>query len=80
VSGREGDKVELSGTVVQNLRRAIDSARRHEGRPVYRETIDYWSLLVTHARDSQTRSRERSPKLDQLIGKLSDMLAERQAV
>jgi hypothetical protein len=80
VSGHEGDKVELSGTVVQNLRRAIDSARRHEGRPVYRETIDYWSLLVTHARDSQTRSRERSPKLDQLIGKLSDMLAERQAV
>jgi hypothetical protein len=72
--------VELSGTVIQNLRRAIDSARRHEGRPVYRETVDYWSSLVAHARDSQEKSREKSPKLDQLIGKLSDMLADRQTV
>lgn len=33
--------MELSGTIIQNLRRAIDSARRHEGKPVYPATLKF---------------------------------------
>lgn len=42
--------MELSGTISANVRRALDSLKRHEGRPVYPETIAYWRDLLTHAR------------------------------
>jgi hypothetical protein len=42
--------MELSGTITSNLRRAIDSVRRHRDRPVYPETTQYWRDLLDHAR------------------------------
>lgn len=42
--------MELSGTISANLRRALDSVKRHEGKTVYPETVQYWQDLLTHAR------------------------------
>ena len=69
--------MELSGTIVQNLRRAIDSAHRHRGKPVYQETVQFWTELVSYARHAQIRSENKSPGMDTLIGKLCDLISGR---
>lgn len=66
--------MELSGTVAANLRRAIDSLRRHEGKPVHRDTLQYWSSLLDHAKD---RKRQFDGGLDRLILRLESGLADR---
>jgi len=41
--------MELSGTLQTNLEAAVLSARRHQGRPVYSDTLSFWKALAAHA-------------------------------
>jgi hypothetical protein len=65
--------MELSGTVAANLRRAIDSVKRHRGKPVHRDTEQYWSALLSHAKNRRPQPRG----LDRLITTLEGALADR---
>jgi hypothetical protein len=42
--------MELYGSVEDNLKAAVRSARRFRGSPVHRDTIQHWSDLLNHAR------------------------------
>ena len=48
--------MELSGSVAQNLRDAIKSARRLRGQRVYPDTVRYWQQLIEFARKKSLRS------------------------
>lgn len=68
--------MKLHGTIVENLESALQSARRHRGKPLYAETVTYWSDLLDHARSSL----DTTPHPDtvrQLIGALEVELADR---
>lgn len=67
--------MELSGTVAANLRRAIDSVKRHHGKPVHQDTVQYWSALLSHAKDR----RAQPGGIDRLIAMLECALADRAA-
>ena len=67
--------MELSGTIAANLRRAIDSVKRHHGKPVHRDTVQYWAALLSHAKDR----RPQPGGLDRLIVMLEGALADRVA-
>ena len=45
--------VELHGSLVENLRAAVQSSKRLQGRPVYPETLQFWVELLEMARDRQ---------------------------
>ena len=42
--------MELHGNLIENLRAAIQSSKRLQGRPVYPETLQFWSQLLEMAR------------------------------
>lgn len=42
--------MQIEGTVRANLIAAVASARRWRGRPVHKDTINHWRLLIDHAR------------------------------
>ena len=67
--------MELSGTIAANLRRAIDSVKRHHGKPVHQDTVHYWAALLSHAKDR----RPQPGGLDRLIVMLEGALADRVA-
>lgn len=67
--------MELSGTVAANLRRAIDSMKRHRGKPVHGDTVQYWAALLSHAKNRQAEPGG----LDRLIAKLECALEDRVA-
>lgn len=70
--------MELSGSLDDNLRFALQSAKRFRGHPVHADTLQFWSGLLQLARRART---ERDPselaKLDALIRDLGNELAER---
>ena len=44
--------MKLHGTLVENLESALQSARRHRGKPLYADTLTYWIDLLEHSRAS----------------------------
>lgn len=42
--------MQIEGSVRANLSAAIASARRWRGRPVHKDTIAHWRLLLDHGR------------------------------
>ena len=68
--------MKLHGTIVENLESALQSARRHRGKPLYSDTVAYWIDLVNHSR----ASLDVTPHADsvrRLIAALEIELAER---
>ena len=70
--------MQLDGPILDNLERAIASARRLRGHPVYKDTLTYWGELLQEARrirlDPAFARRE---QLDAAILALEGELAER---
>jgi hypothetical protein len=50
------DKLELSGTLSNNLKAAIASAQRLRGHAVYGDTLDFWRALLAQARSQERKS------------------------
>jgi hypothetical protein len=44
--------MKLHGTIVENLESALQSARRHRGKPLYADTVTYWIDLLGYSRAS----------------------------
>jgi hypothetical protein len=42
--------MKLHGSVADNLKAALQSARRLRGHPVHSDTLTHWSDLIHHAR------------------------------
>jgi hypothetical protein len=72
--------MKLDGPIVDNLERAIASARRLRGHPVYKDTLTYWGELLQEARrirlGSGVSDRDR---LEALIVGLEVELTDRRA-
>jgi hypothetical protein len=63
--------MELHGTIATNLRAAVTSATRLAGRPVYQDTLIYWTDLLHQARRARDRDvASESAEVDQLIAAL----------
>lgn len=69
--------MELSGTVSENLRAAITSARRLRGRHVHQDTLDFWHELLAFARTRVSRSTAGEGDLRSFIADLESELAAR---
>ena len=67
--------IKLHGTVENNLRAALVSARRLRGHPVHPDTIRYWSELLDYAR-RKARSGNQPAAAIVLLKELSLELAE----
>jgi len=44
--------MKIEGTIRSNLISAITSVRRWHGRPVHRDTLNYWNAVLDHGRRS----------------------------
>ena len=69
--------MELHGSLTENLRAALASARRLRGHRVHVDTLTYWRDLLSHAR--LERRHEDGPVdgvLDMLIAELQSEIAE----
>lgn len=70
--------MELHGKLVSNLESAVDSARRHRGRPVYPDTLQYWANLLEYAREVIRLAIDAdAPAVRRLADSLEALLAER---
>lgn len=49
--------MQVSGSILANLRAALRSVRRLKGGPVHRDTVDYWEKLVLLARSEEDAMR-----------------------
>jgi hypothetical protein len=67
----------LHGTIEENLRAAITSARRLRGHPIHSDTVRHWSDLLDHARrkldTGEALDRE---TLAELLATLGALVAE----
>ena len=66
----------LDGSIAENLRAAVNSAKRLHGHPVYADTLQFWRELLAHARANMRKSPANQPLIERLIGDLEAELAE----
>lgn len=52
---QNGRRMELAGTIEDNLRAAVKSAQRLRSFPVHRDTLAYWTELLVYAQVEQRR-------------------------
>ena len=67
--------MQIEGTIRANMIAAVNSARRWHGRPVHRDTLQYWGSLAEHARSTVCEADPES--LGALLAELDSRLAER---
>jgi uncharacterized alpha-E superfamily protein len=72
-------QMKISGKITDNLRAAVESARRFRTQVVHKETLDHWEALLEHARQRQRRGNP-DPELSGWMSKLQSELARRQNV
>jgi hypothetical protein len=68
--------VELHGSLVANLGSALDSARRHRGKPIHSDTLGFWQRLLAYSRSCAATSPDPAAA-QQLITSLETELADR---
>lgn len=69
--------MEIKGTINENLRLAVRSARRLKGHPISRDIVRFWSDLLREARARRSREQPSDQiELDQLIAELEIVLAD----
>ena len=70
--------MQLHGSILENLERAIASARRLRGERVYSDTLTYWRSLVDEGLREQARtSGATSASLEAVIATLKSELVGR---
>lgn len=69
--------MELSGSTLNNLASAVQSARRLHGRAVHADTLVHWRGLLDHARGEVARGS--TEPIQTLIVQLEQALADRPA-
>lgn len=71
--------MELSGTIAENLRAAIASARRLRKHRVHVDTLHFWTELLDYARLRLRQAKAgESDEMEPLIADLQSELAERE--
>ena len=68
--------MELDGSLADNLRAAIASAKRLRGHRVHADTLNFWRELLSHARAVRRANDGGSTDLDDLVVNLQSALAE----
>lgn len=69
--------MELHGSLASNLQLALASARRLRGHPVHRDTLAFWSELISEARARRAAGHEpNDPEVDRLITEIETAIAE----
>jgi hypothetical protein len=71
--------MKISGKITDNIRAAVESARRFRTQKVHKETLDYWEALLQHARERQRRGNP-DPQLSTWMSRLQSELAQRKNV
>jgi len=71
--------MELHGSVEDNLKAAVRSARRFRNQSVHKDTLQYWSDLLRHACREHTAQDNRRV-IGGLIIELENELAQRNAL
>ncbi len=70
--------MELHGSLAENLKAAIVSARRLNGHPLHKDTLQFWRDLLQHARGERRQYSARNlTTTDQLICELEELLIRR---
>ena len=69
--------MELHGSLASNLELARASARRLRGHPVHRDTLAFWSELISEARARRAAGLEPDdPEVARLITDIETAIAE----
>jgi hypothetical protein len=69
--------VELYGSLTDNLRAAILSAKKHNGHPVRTGTLLFWADLPQHARSSREDGNVEAMGVDPLTAQLDHAVTAR---
>lgn len=70
--------MDVSGTIEDNLRHAVQSVKRLKGRPIYTDTLKFWNELLQLARPEKAqRPSSEQAVIDALISELEVVLSER---
>ena len=69
-------RMNLHGSIAQNLEAAIRSAERLRGHPVHPDTLQFWRDLLALGR-AEVRKGAPTSDVEALLGKLEDELALR---
>jgi len=68
--------MELHGSLASNLQLALGSSRRLRGHPVHRDTLAFWSELISEARARRAAGRvPDDPELDRMISDLETAIS-----
>lgn len=70
-------RIDLDGTLADNLRAAIVSAERLSGHPVHKDTLEFWRELLAYARSRKRLRPEHQAEVSALIGQLQSVLSAR---
>ncbi len=69
--------MKLHGSIEDNLKAAVRSARRLRGHPVHADTLKHWSDLLHHARRELASGTGERPSMEPLVVELETELASR---
>ena len=70
-------RIELDGTLADNLRAAIQSAGRLSGHPVHKDSLEFWQELLAYARSRKRLRAEHHAEVSALVGELQTRLLSR---
>ena len=73
-SAQRNYRIELDGTLADNLRAAIQSADRLSGHPVHKDTLAFWHELLAYARSRKRLRAEHHAEVATLVGELQSRL------
>jgi hypothetical protein len=71
--------MELHGSLAYNLQLALDSSTRLRGHPVHKDTLAFWSELVSEARARRAAGHPDDREVERLIAELETALATARA-
>ena len=76
-SAQRSYRIELDGTLADNLRAAILSADRLRGHPVHKDTLEFWHELLAYARSRKRLRADYHAEVATLVGAVQAHLAAR---
>jgi hypothetical protein len=72
--------MEIHGSLRHNLQLALESSKRLRGHPIHRDTLAFWSELISEARARRAPGDDPDdPEVDRLVIELGTELAEGRA-
>ena len=67
--------MDFEGTLASNLQAAITSAERLRGRPVHRDTLEFWRELLAFSRSRKRMADESRAEVEGLVAELQLLVA-----